>query len=172
MTACFTGHRPHKLPWGKEEADPRCAVLKLRLIAAIEAALAAGCTDYLTGMAQGVDTYAAEAVLALKKLHPDITLHCVLPYRDQAISWAEGDRARHAAILDRADLVTTLSEFYFQGCMQQRNRYLVDHADRIIAVCGASETGGSAGTLAYAKKRGLHTTIIDIREFEQIQWRF
>ena len=25
---CFTGHRPEKLPWGLDEADPRCAALR------------------------------------------------------------------------------------------------------------------------------------------------
>ena len=28
---CFTGHRPEKLPWRNNEADPRCIALKERL---------------------------------------------------------------------------------------------------------------------------------------------
>ena len=30
-TCCFTGHRPEKLPWRNNEADPRCIALKERL---------------------------------------------------------------------------------------------------------------------------------------------
>ena len=35
---------------------------------------------YHSGMAQGVDMYAAEIVLELKKQYPQITLECAIPY--------------------------------------------------------------------------------------------
>ena len=37
VTCCFTGHRPEKLPWGDDEADPRCRALKRKLADAVEA---------------------------------------------------------------------------------------------------------------------------------------
>ncbi len=30
-TCCFSGHRPPRLPWGSNEADPRCLALKARM---------------------------------------------------------------------------------------------------------------------------------------------
>ena len=35
---------------------------------------------YHSGMAQGVDMYAAEIVLELKEKYPQITLECAIPY--------------------------------------------------------------------------------------------
>ena len=40
MSVCFSGYRPEKLPWGGDESDPRCAVLKKRLYDAAESACA------------------------------------------------------------------------------------------------------------------------------------
>ena len=63
----FTGHRPKKFPWGYDEADVRCVALKKELVAQIAKLVDVGYTDFLSGMAEGTDTWAALAVLALKK---------------------------------------------------------------------------------------------------------
>ena len=64
--ACaFTGHRPQKFPWKYEENDKWCVELKAVLSRQIEKMAAAGVTDFYSGMAQGVDTWAARAVLKL-----------------------------------------------------------------------------------------------------------
>ena len=74
----FTGHRQRKFPWGYNEADTRCVVLKETLAKEIVKLVDAGYTDFLSGMAEGTDTWAALAVLALKKEIPALKLHCVL----------------------------------------------------------------------------------------------
>lgn len=61
----FTGHRPQKLPWGYHEADARCVALKKALMKEIVKLVSAGYTDFFSGMAEGVDTWAAQAILAL-----------------------------------------------------------------------------------------------------------
>jgi uncharacterized phage-like protein YoqJ len=66
----FTGHRPKKFPWVYNEADVRCVALKEKLAAEIAKLVEAGCTDFLYGMAEGADTWAAMAVLTLKKKIP------------------------------------------------------------------------------------------------------
>ena len=65
-TCCFTGHRPEKLPWRKDEGDPRCLELKARLAGAVEAAYEKGMRHFLCGMARGADFYCCEAALALR----------------------------------------------------------------------------------------------------------
>lgn len=66
----FTGHRPRKFPWGYNEADGRCVTLKETLAKEIAKLVDAGYTDFLSGMAEGTDAWAALAVLALKKKIP------------------------------------------------------------------------------------------------------
>lgn len=66
-TCAFTGHRPQSLPFGFDESDKRCTSLKSvmrdQIVALIENE---GVTHFITGMALGVDMYAAEIVLDLK----------------------------------------------------------------------------------------------------------
>jgi len=66
----FTGHRSKKYPWGYDETDVRCVALKKALAKQIGKLVDAGYTDFLSGMAEGTDTWAALAVLALKKKIP------------------------------------------------------------------------------------------------------
>ena len=87
LTCCFTGHRPQSLPWGTREDDPRCAELKTELAARLEAVYEMGWRHFLCGMALGCDTYFAEAVLALREKHPDVTLEAVIPCGSQPERW-------------------------------------------------------------------------------------
>ena len=88
----FTGHRPKKFPWCYNEANSRCVALKQVLANQIAKLVEAGYTDFLSGMAEGTDTWAALAVLALKKENPTLKLHCVLPCEGQADGWSASAR--------------------------------------------------------------------------------
>ena len=78
-TCAFTGHRPKGL--GYPESDGRCTALKEKLRSLIIRMMEEeGVTHFISGMAQGVDMYAAEIVLELKEKYPQITLECAIPY--------------------------------------------------------------------------------------------
>ena len=67
MSVCFSGYRPEKLPWGENEADPRCENLKKRLYNAVCDACEDGYAHFICGMARGADLYACEAALAARE---------------------------------------------------------------------------------------------------------
>lgn len=154
VSCSFTGHRPEKLPWGDNEEDARCVELKERLLAAVVAAYEQGYRHFLCGMARGCDFWFCEAVLELRRRHEEVSLEAVIPYAGQADRWGEEDRARYQRLLSGCDYKTTLQEAYSTGCMHRRNRYLVDHAVRLIAVHDGL-AGGTQQTMAYAMRRGL-----------------
>ena len=139
---CFTGHRPEKLPWGRNEQSPAFH----RAMAAVEAAIIAriedGCTWFYTGMARGMDLWAAQIVLKYRDLgageHLGVRLCAVLPCADQAARWKREDQALHA-----------------------RNRYLVEHAGHVIALYDGRSPGGTRQTLELARRAGLAATVID-----------
>ena len=160
-TCCFTGHRPDKLPWGTDEGDPRCLDLKRRLGEELERA-------YEAGMARGADLYFAQEVLALRARHPEVTLEGARPCESQADGWPEADRSRYQAILDQCDYETMVQHRYDRGCMMRRNRYMVDHSARIIAVYDGVPRGGTAQTLLYAMRRGLETHILPLEREEDL----
>ena len=166
-SCCFTGHRPDKLPWGEDEADPRCKRLKRSLAQAVEDAYAAGSRHFISGMARGCDLYFAEAVLALREYHRDITLECARPCETQADSWPEAERARYQSILDRCDYETLVQHSYDRFCMMRRNRYMVDRASQLIAVYNGVPKGGTYQTLLYAMKKGVSAHTLDLEDFCQ-----
>ncbi len=121
----------------------------------------AGYTDFLPGMAEGTDTWAALAVLALKKENPGLKLHCVLPCEGQADKWSASARELYFSILEQADSVVYVSREYSKNCMLKRNRYLVDHAACLLAVYNGEQQGGTAMTLRYARKLGRQIVTLD-----------
>lgn len=109
---------------------------------------------FLSGGALGFDTLAAETVLDVAREAPGVSLVIVRPCADQARGWNARDAARHDAVLTHANEVVTLAPAYRPGCMQARNRYLVDHSS--VVLCYLTEkTGGTAYTVRYAVSRGL-----------------
>ena len=158
-SCCFTGHRPEKLPWGKEESDPRCICLKERLDQALEEAYRDGYRHFICGMARSADFYFCEAVLALRKRHPEVRLEAAIPCEEQAARWSDGERERYFSLVEQCDVETMVQPHYDRGCMLRRDRYMVDHAERIIAVYDGT-LGGTMYTVTYALKRGLELVIL------------
>ena len=62
-TACFTGHRPEKLPGGSSDS-PEAKVIKSMLYTEITAAVNDGYDTFITGMQRGIDLWAGEIVLS------------------------------------------------------------------------------------------------------------
>lgn len=79
----FTGYRPQKMPFGFDEQDERCVDFKKRLRDTIESFIWQGYQHFISGGALGMDMYAAEAVLDLKKQYPEIMLEMVSPFDTQ-----------------------------------------------------------------------------------------
>lgn len=160
-TCAFTGHRPAKLPWKYDENNPQCVELKAVLARQIEKLVAAGVTDFYTGMALGVDTWAAMAVLALRERNPAIKLHCVLPCEGQETKWSTPAQIIYRGILSEADSVEYVKRTYDRKCMLERNQRLVDSAALLLAVYNGEKRGGTAATVRYAQKAGREIIVID-----------
>lgn len=154
MKSCaFTGHRPQKLPFGFREEDQRCAALKETLKKQIIHLITdEDVTHFISGMAMGVDMYAAEIVLDLKNTYPGITLESAIPCETQANKWNAAMRERYYEIAAQCDKETMLQTKYTPDCMEKRNRYMVDNADYIIAVWDGKPSG-TGNTVKYAQKQ-------------------
>lgn len=164
MVSCaFTGHRPTALPWGTDENDPRCLELKDRLDEALGRVYVLGYRHFICGMAQGADLYFCEAVIKLRERHPDVTLEAAVPFPGQSQRWSRPERERYERLLGQCDMETLIQQEYSPSCMQRRNRYMVDHASRLIAVFNGSPSGsGTLGTLHYALKNGVQTDVLEV----------
>lgn len=157
----FTGHRPSKFPWRYNETDSRCIALKGILMEQIKLLVDAGVTEFYSGMADGTDCYCSQIVLALHEKNPALKLHCVLPHEGQADKWSDSARKRYNAILEQADSVEYVSRTYYEGCMMDRNRQLVESAGRLLAVYNGVRRSGTGATVNYARQMGREIIIIN-----------
>ena len=146
-TCCFTGHR--RIP--KEDLK----TLKSRLRAEIVSAIENGYIFFGAGGALGFDTLAAQTVLELKNQYTQVRLILVLPCVSQTKLWREQDVSEYERNKRNADKVVYTSQQYTYDCMKKRNRHLVDNSSLCISYL-KERTGGTAYTVSYAKKHGLH----------------
>ncbi len=160
--ACaFTGHRPNKLPWRYDETSEGCVRLKEALAAQIAELVENGVTDFLSGMALGVDMICSELVLAQREKNPALKLHCILPCVDQDVKWSASARERYHSILQRADSIVYVNRGYQKNCMLERDRFLVEWSSCLLAVYNGEPRGGTAATVRYAEKAGRKIILID-----------
>lgn len=155
---CFTGHRNinsneiHRLPQVLDKTIGELYSLGVR--------------EFRAGGAIGFDTLAALKVIAFRDTHPDVRLSLILPCRDQDSRWEKFDRNTYRYVLECADSVLYIENSYTPDCMYKRNRALVKGSDYCIAYQKDSE-GGSAYTVAYAKKSGV--TVINLADSQDYQ---
>ncbi len=141
MNIAFTGHRDF-------DGDICGATLRGAIIEGVEG----GAVDFYSGMAVGFDLAAAEVVLALRDEGHIVRLHCVLPYKGQALHYSPKDQARYDSVLRRADDVVVLADEYSCDVFFRRNDYLVERADLIIAYFDGEQRGGTAYTIRRARR--------------------
>lgn len=148
FTAAFTGHREIR-PEDKAGLWAKLNELLLQLVTERKYRY------FGSGGARGFDLLAAKAVLELKRSYPNVRLIMVLPCLDQTKLWCESERREYSDILRQADGIKyTHQGGYYDGCMQERNHHLVNHASLIIAYCYKPRSG-TAQTISYANAQQI-----------------
>lgn len=189
-TMAFTGHRPNDFG-GYNEESMMIITAKYALSRAINKAIARGYTRFISGMALGVDTWAAEAVLKAKEEFPDIKLIAAIPMLYQYQKWPEPSQQRWHNIVSKADeiyvtsfemstedklltyseLCDRINEKVESGEVLQswsatqwlckRNHWMVDHCETLFGVWTGKKSGGTYECLEYARKSKVKTVVYD-----------
>ena len=87
------------------------------------------------------------------------SVEAAIPCPTQADGWPRAQQERYRRLVAACDYETLVQSSYSPGCMQRRNRYMVDHAALLLAVHNG-QPGGTRRTMEYAMRRGLQ--IVDI----------
>ena len=144
---CFTGHRPEKLTRSEN-------TIKRELEKQIRQAMADGLNVFISGMARGVDIWAAQIVLKLRNEGTDVKLICACPYKGFELGWSREWQQQYKEVLESADFIKYVCAGYSRACFQIRNEWMVNHAVRVIAIFNG-EKGGTKNTMDYAAKIGV-----------------
>ncbi len=157
QTVCFTGHR--NIPYAVASRLPKL------LEQVISELCERGATTFRAGGAMGFDTVAALKVLDMREKYPQIRLELILPCRNQTERWDEISQQTYRYILRKADDHRFLFDSYFDGCMLERDRKLVEGSDVCVTYCAQSR-GGTAYTVTRAMRAGLE--IINLNDMMDI----
>lgn len=150
-----TGHRLQKL-YGFKENDPgNIFVIKSMGRFFKEKSP----KKVLTGMAIGVDQWAAQWCLSL-----DIPFVAVVPAPGQEKRWPQAAQEKYHKILAKASDIWVAEPNpegkSYNKILQKRNQMIVDNADQMLAVYGGG-LGGTRNCLEYARQQKVPIQIIN-----------
>ena len=164
-SCCFTGYRPEKFPFPLKLGTADFISLENKIYDAVFTAVRDGKKTFYCGMAKGFDLLCGKAVADVKKLaaDKDIELIAVIPYKKQSDGFSEMYKKLYDIVLSEADRRVVISEGYHKSCFAKRNEYMVDRSGLVITYFDG-QSGGTAGTLKYAAKKGRK--IINIADYD------
>jgi len=141
MIYSVTGHRPPKIGGYSEEAfNHLVRIFKWAVGNIIDRP-----DKVITGMALGWDTAVAQACVDMQ-----IPFVAAVPFTGQESRWFQSSKTTYSRLLSEAsEVVVVCSGGYAAWKMQIRNQWMVNHADRVIAMWDGS-SGGTSNCLDYA----------------------
>lgn len=161
VTVCFSGHRARYLPGGGAMSNPINLRIRSLLFEKISRCVDEGKTRFITGCASGIDIWAAESVLEIKRTSPGISLLCAVPYPRHDESFSADEKWRLGVIYESCDEKIIISPQYDKNCYKRRNYFMVDNSSVLIAAA-ESLTSGTGQTVRYAYKNGVDVRLISI----------
>lgn len=182
-TLCFTGHRPASLLGRYNDLHPNNKLIRSKLNSAIVNAYEnLDVRNFISGMALGVDQYAAEEVLSLKEKYSDIRLTAAVPFVQQDRIWPKRSQDRWKRIIEKVDSIfvvefereVSFREFkdtHKKGdpkkpvfLLNKRNEWMIDNSDYVFAVYNGATSGGTANAVKYARLTGAIVEIFNPEE--------
>lgn len=149
---CFTGYRPHKLPF-KIHGDDNCYLSFCRNAEKlIKAYIKLGYNYFISAMAQGADILLADIVLKLKKEYLDVLLECALPFYGHSQNWTAFWKDMHDKILNLCDKITIVRKTKSAYSFLLRNKCMVDCCDIVIAVYDVKKAARVLRAITHRKK--------------------
>ena len=168
MICCVTGHRPKGFPFPRDNENLIYMNYCLTLYDKVKELIFEGADEFISGMAEGVDVDFANIVLLLRDEYYNIKLEAALPYPPRQHKKITEYIQDFESILINCDKKTIISNNYSQGCMQKRNKYMVDKSDIILAVWNGEKKGGTWSTIEYALSKNKPIHYIMLNEIQPI----
>lgn len=83
-TCAILGSTPIDFPWGYDEEDERCHMMKLMLLQGISYCRSLGIRRFSVAIDSGVGLYASEIINSLRNEDREMKLVCYVPSEEQA----------------------------------------------------------------------------------------
>ena len=156
-TCAVTGHRPTRFKWKYNENNNGYKRLKKRMHDQFIVLYEKGVRRFLVGGGLGVDQWAGEIILRLKEQpeDSDIELVVVLPFPGHDEQWDTRSREWLAFLIRHSAECITVGKGAGRENYVQRNCYMADHADCLLAVYDGERNprSGTMQTVNYASSK-------------------
>jgi uncharacterized phage-like protein YoqJ len=150
------GPNPQRFGFKYNEQAPLCIKIKATIAEQIKTLYAKDVTRFYVGCAVGVDTWAAEAVIELKKQSEfsKIELYCEIPFPGHDEKFTARQKKRYQRTLELCSSKEIINNHYSPVAYKRLNYRLIDSARYLIAVYDQdkSERSGLTQTVNYAVK--------------------
>ena len=158
-TLSFTGHRPEKIAGYKNDPQGCERGVREALREAVKMFYRHGYRRFMTGMADGVDLWAADEIIALREegTMSEAEIVAVVPFVGHHRTTHHPEL--YQKVINAATTTIYVCGEYHHNCYALRNDYLVDHASALIAYWEGTP-GGTQYTLRRARRNKL--TVFDI----------
>ncbi len=142
------GENPSELEFGYDEDYYTCAVMKFRLVSAMQDAVSEGCCEFVSTLDEGAAMWGAEACIAMKSLGGNITLTAAPTSENQADRWHPERRERYFDLIEKADV-------FIPPCGEEYGEeYILKNAGRVI-ILGNTEYPRIADFLNRARAENI-----------------
>lgn len=169
---CITGHRDKSIiPYRNDPTNLDITIFAVKAIlnGYLSAALKKGYTTVISGLAEGIDLWAAKIALTQKRYEDKRRLIGVMPYRKHYHGFSRENKELLQEVERYADfLVTTCDNpqmiygkrataFTDPQIYRKRNYYMVDNCSLVIAFYNEDNPrSGTGQTIRYAKQQGKY----------------
>lgn len=162
-----TGHRPPVLFEKDHYSDENRNYLKqfAKNIITMHISIDMGiCHKIISGMAQGWDQAISEAAIDMQ-----LPFIAALPFQGMEAKWPKESQNKFNWILSKASEVIIVCEGgYANYKFYERDKWMVDKSDKILALYNGNTTGGTAITVQYAYS--INKPVTNIWE-DWIKWQ-
>ena len=166
MESCaVAGPKPTRFKFGYKEDNSLCRKIKKAMLRQFRRLYRKrGVRRFYTGGAIGVNLWAGELLLKLKEEpgYEDLELAVILPFPGHDAKWNVRSRKRLEYLIRHSVEHLTVGTEDCRESYISQNRYLMDHAQYLVAVSEEhrEQETGSFQVTTYAREKGLEIIYI------------
>ena len=148
-----TGYKPHELGIF-QNSHPGIPIIKKALENQFRAFIDEGLEWIIISGQQGVETWAAEVAIELKKEFPELKYSVITPFLEQEKNWNEAKQITYANIISQADFVTSVTKRPYEAPWQfiEKDKFIIDNTEGILVVYDEDNEGSPKYVLRLAEK--------------------
>ena len=152
-TIYVTGYRAQELGIFNDK-HPGIAVIKKALYDQLYQLCDAGLEWIVISGQLGVESWAAETVLELKKEFPNVKYSVITPFLEQEKNWNEQKQTQYIHIINNADFVTSVTKRPYEAPWQfiEKDKFIINNTDGILLVYDEDNEGSPKYILKLVEK--------------------